>query len=230
MKIILSGGGTGGHIFPAIAIADELKKMNNDTKILFIGAQGKIEEKIVPENNYELKTLPISGFNKKNIVSVLALPFKILKSLRLSKKILKEFLPDVVVGTGGFASAPVIYSAAKMNIPTLIQEGNSYPGKVTRFLSSRVNKVVVNFEETKNYLKRTDNVIKISHPVRLRLKHIDRTESIKFFNLNPDNKTLFVFGGSQGAKAINDCLINIHKKLSDKNINIIWQTGKNDFN
>lgn len=151
MKVILSGGGTGGHIFPAIAIANELKNMIKDIDILFIGAKGKLEEIIVPENNYNLKTLPISGFNKRNIFG---LPFKILKSLSLSKKIIRDFAPDVVAGTGGYASAPVLYSASKMNIPTLIQEGNSYPGKVTRFLAPRVNKVVINFNETEEYLKK----------------------------------------------------------------------------
>jgi len=229
MKVIFSGGGTGGHIFPAIAIADELKTMVQDTKILFIGAKGKIEEKIVPENNYELKTIPISGFNRKNLLSVLGLPGKIIKSVRLSKKIICDFAPDVVVGTGGFASAPVIYSAAKMKIPTLIQEGNSYPGKVTRFLSPRVNKVVVNFKDTLKYLKKTDNVVRISHPVRMKLKNIDRQEAIKFFNLNPSNKVLFIFGGSQGARAINQCMLNAYKNITAKNINIIWQTGKYEY-
>ena len=226
MKVILSGGGTGGHIFPAIAIANELKNMIKDIDILFIGAKGKLEEIIVPENNYNLKTLPISGFNKRNIFG---LPFKILKSLSLSKKIIRDFAPDVVVGTGGYASAPVLYSASKMNIPTLIQEGNSYPGKVTRFLAPRVNKVVINFNETEEYLKRKDNIIRISHPVRLNLRKIERTEANLFFDLNSQNKTIFIFGGSQGAKALNNCFRKIFKNLLQKKINIIWQTGKNEY-
>jgi UDP-N-acetylglucosamine--N-acetylmuramyl-(pentapeptide) pyrophosphoryl-undecaprenol N-acetylglucosamine transferase len=228
MRVILTGGGTGGHIFPAIAIANELKEIVKDIRILFIGAKGKLEEKIVPENNYELITLNIEGFNK-SIKGILNLPFKIIGSLKKSRKILNDFKPDVVVGTGGFASAPLIYSAAKKNIPALIQEGNSYPGKVTRMLSSKVDKVVINFNDTLNYLKRKDNVIRISHPIRLFLKRSDRNEAIKFFGLNPGNRTLFFFGGSQGAKAINLFVKNNLESFSIKNLNVIWQTGKKDF-
>jgi len=228
MKIIFSGGGTGGHIFPAIAIANEFRKIKTDAKILFVGAKGKLEEKIVPENNFELKTVNISGLNK-SIKGILRLPYKILGSLNQCKKILKEFKPDVVVGTGGFASAPLIYSAVKKHIPALIQEGNSYPGKVTRFLAPKVNKVVVNFNDTIDYLKRKDNVIKISHPVRLSLKKIDRDEANKYFNLDPANKTLFIFGGSQGSRAINNCVKNNLQDINNRKINVLWQTGKNDY-
>jgi UDP-N-acetylglucosamine--N-acetylmuramyl-(pentapeptide) pyrophosphoryl-undecaprenol N-acetylglucosamine transferase len=228
MKVIFSGGGTGGHIFPAIAIANELKKIEKEVKILFVGAKGKVEERIVPENNFELMTINISGLNK-NIKGIFGLPFKILGSLKKCRKILNDFGPDVVVGTGGYASAPLIYSAVKKNIPALIQEGNSYPGKVTRFLSAKVDKVVISFKDTLNYLKRKDNVIQISHPVRLSLKKSDRNDAHKFFNLDPHNKTLFIFGGSQGAKAINNFVRNNVKILSKKGINIIWQTGKGDF-
>jgi UDP-N-acetylglucosamine--N-acetylmuramyl-(pentapeptide) pyrophosphoryl-undecaprenol N-acetylglucosamine transferase len=228
MRIIFSGGGTGGHIFPAIAIANEFKKIRTDVKILFVGAKGKLEEKIVPENNFELKTVNITGLNK-SIKGILKLPFKILGSLNKCRKILNEFQPDVVVGTGGFASAPLIYSAVKKHIPSLIQEGNSYPGKVTRFLAPKVNKVVVSFSDTIKYLKRKDNVIMISHPVRLSLKKTGREEANKHFNLDPANKTIFIFGGSQGSMAINNCVKNILKDISGKKINVLWQTGKDDF-
>lgn len=229
MKIIFTGGGTGGHIFPAIAVADELKKTYKDTDILFVGAKGRIEEKIVPANNYELKTINIEGFNKRNVIGNFKLPVKILKALKNCKEILKDFKPDVVIGTGGFASAPMVYSAIRMKIPSLIQEGNSYPGKVTKFLAGKANMVVVSFEETKNYLKRKDNVYKISYPVRNSLTKSDKIGALNSFGLNNGNRTLFAFGGSQGAKGINDSLKNKLKALYDENINLIWQTGKSGY-
>lgn len=229
MKIIFTGGGTGGHIFPAIAIADELKNNFENVSILFVGAKGRIEEKIVPANNYELKTLDIEGFNKRNILGVIKLPVKFLKAVRYCKKILFDFKPDVVVGTGGFASAPTMYTAIKKKIPSVLQEGNSYPGKVTKYLAGKATKVIVSFDETKNYLKRNDNVIKISYPVRNSLTKTDKNEALNYFSLNNGYKTLFIFGGSQGAKGINDVIKNYVKKLYDENINLIWQTGKASF-
>lgn len=230
MKIIFTGGGTGGHIFPAIAIADEMKKIDKDITILFVGAKGRIEEKIVPANNYELKTIDITGFNKRNIMGAIKLPMKFLNALKSCKKILFDFNPDVVIGTGGFASAPMIYSAIKLKIPAVMQEGNSFPGKVTRYLAKKADKVIVSFDETKDYLKRKDNVIKISYPVRNSLTRVDKIGALNYFGLNNGNRTLFVFGGSQGAKGINDAIkLNI-KKLYDENINLIWQTGKTSYN
>jgi UDP-N-acetylglucosamine--N-acetylmuramyl-(pentapeptide) pyrophosphoryl-undecaprenol N-acetylglucosamine transferase len=229
MRIIFTGGGTGGHIFPAIAVADELKKSYEEVKILFVGAKGRIEEKIVPANNYELKTISIEGFNRRNLIGNLKLPSKILKALKNCKEILKDFKPDAVVGTGGFASAPMVYSAIKMKIPTMIQEGNSYPGKVTKFLAGKSKIVIVSFDETKDYLRRKDNVYKISYPVRNSLSKTDKIGALNSLGLNNGNRTLFAFGGSQGAKGINDALKNKIKALYDENINLIWQTGKNSF-
>lgn len=230
MRIIFTGGGTGGHIFPAIAVADELMKSYENPEILFIGAKGRIEEKIVPANNYKLKTIDITGFNKRNITGLMKLPVKFLKALKECKKILNEFKPDVVVGTGGFASAPMVYTSIKKKIPTVIQEGNSFPGKVTRYLAGKADKVVVSFDETKDFLKRKDNVCKISYPVRNSLTRTDKNIALDFFGLNNGNKTLFVFGGSQGARGINEAIKNNIKKLYDENINLIWQTGKTSFN
>jgi len=226
MKIIFTGGGTGGHIFPAIAVADEMKKNYKDVSILFVGARGRIEEKIVPANNYELKTIDITGLTKRNI---LKLPFKLLKALKNCREILNDFKPDVVVGTGGFASGPMVYSAVKRKIPAVVQEGNSFPGKVTRYLASKATKVIVSFEETKNYLKRKDNVEKISYPVRNSLEKVDKIGALNYFGLNNGCRTLFVFGGSQGAKKINEAFIGKIKSLCDENINIIWQTGKYSY-
>ena len=226
MKIIFTGGGTGGHIFPAIAVADELKKNYENVQILFVGAKGRIEEKIVPANNYELKTINISGFSRRKVFQNIKIPVKIFVALRDCKKILREFKPDAVIGTGGFASAPMIFSSVRMKIPTVVQEGNSFPGKVTRFFAGKANKVIVSFEETKNFLKRKDNVCKISYPVRNTLNKVDKSEALKFFGFNNDDRTLFVFGGSQGAKGINDAIRDNIKFIYNNNINLIWQTGK----
>ena len=230
MKLIFSGGGTGGHIFPAIAVADEIRKKNKDVNILFVGAKGRIEEKIVPANNYNLETISISGFDKTKLYKNILLPYKIFIALKNCRQILKKFNPDAVIGTGGFASGPMVHSALKLGIKTLIQEGNSYPGKVTRMLADKVDKVVISFEETKRYLKRNDNIIKISYPVRESLKCINRDDANRKFGFDPTNKTLMIFGGSQGASAINNALSGIFERLYQKNINILWQTGTKDFN
>ena len=229
MKYLFAGGGTGGHIFPAIAIADEIKILDPGAEILFVGAKGRIEEKIVPQNNYMLETITISGFNRAKILNNISLPYKIMKSLIKSEQIIRKFKPDVAVGTGGFVCGPVILKALRMGVPALIQEGNSFAGKTIKMLSRKANKVVINFDETKNYLKRKDNIIKISHPVRSSLKAEDRSESLSKFGLNVSGTTLFIFGGSQGARAINDAVINIIPALYEKNINVIWQTGETDF-
>ncbi|MBL7128605.1 MAG: undecaprenyldiphospho-muramoylpentapeptide beta-N-acetylglucosaminyltransferase [Ignavibacteria bacterium] len=229
MKILFAAGGTGGHIFPAISIADEIKKMDVNSEILFIGAKGRIEEKIVPANDYELKTISISGFNRGDIKRNLKLPFKIIGALYSSKKILKKFQPNVVVGTGGFVSVPVIINAKRRSIPILLQEGNSFPGKATRYLSKKADKVIINFDETSKFLKRNDNVLRISHPIRRSLSKVDKKKALDFFGLNKSWKTLFVFGGSQGAQAINTGIEKIIHKLYFEKVNIIWQTGAADF-
>jgi UDP-N-acetylglucosamine--N-acetylmuramyl-(pentapeptide) pyrophosphoryl-undecaprenol N-acetylglucosamine transferase len=229
MKILFAAGGTGGHIFPAISIADEIKKMYDKSEILFIGAKGRIEEKIVPANNYELRTISISGLNRRDIIRNLRVPFKLLGALHSSKKILKEFHPNVVVGTGGFVSVPVIINAKRMSIPILLQEGNSFPGKATRYLSKKADKVIINFDETSKFLKRNDNIIRISHPIRRSLSKVDRVKALEFFGLRKDYKTLFIFGGSQGAQAINAGIEKIIHKLYFEKVNIIWQTGATDF-
>jgi UDP-N-acetylglucosamine--N-acetylmuramyl-(pentapeptide) pyrophosphoryl-undecaprenol N-acetylglucosamine transferase len=229
MKYLLAGGGTGGHVFPAIAIADEIKKIDGKAEILFIGAKGRIEEKLIPMNNYKLETINITGFDRKNIRSNLSLPLKAFIAMKDCRRIIKNFNPDVVIGTGGFVCGPVIFMANRMRYPTLIQEGNSFPGKTIKFLSGRVNKVIVNFEETKKYLKRTDNVERIAHPVRSSFIKIEKIPAMEYFNLRNENKTIFIFGGSQGARGINNAVIEMAEKFYDRNYNLIWQTGKNDF-
>lgn len=228
-RIIFAAGGTGGHIYPAIAVADELKKINPEIEILFIGAKGRIEEKIVPNCGYKLRTIDIKGFKRSLSLQNINVTLKLLKALRESKKILKEFKPQVVFGTGGFVSGPVLRSANSMEILTVIEEGNSYPGISVKWLSAKADKVILNFEETKKYLKRKDNIEIMSYPVRENLKKISRDEAIKYFGLDSNKKTLFVFGGSQGAASINKALLNSIESLTKNNIQIIWQTGDTDF-
>ena len=225
----MAGGGTGGHIFPAIAIAEEIKMLDSEAEILFVGAKGRIEEKIVPSNNFKLITIDITGFDRSNITKNFGLPLKFLVALRKCRQLIGEFGPDVVIGTGGFVCGPVVYAANRMGIPALIQEGNSYAGRTIKFLSKRSAKVVINFDETRKYLRRKDNIIKISHPIRSSLKKTERSRASEYFNLSPEKKTLFIFGGSQGARGINNGIEKILKSLYNSDLNIIWQTGKNDF-
>jgi UDP-N-acetylglucosamine--N-acetylmuramyl-(pentapeptide) pyrophosphoryl-undecaprenol N-acetylglucosamine transferase len=228
MRYLFAGGGTGGHIFPAIAIADEIRKIDTEAEILFIGAKGRIEERIVPSNNYKLETLEISGIRRDNLLKNIGLPLKFLRAMLSCRSIIREFKPDVAVGTGGFVCGPVIYEAQRSGVPTLIQEGNAFAGKTVKFLAPKCNKVVINFEESLRYLKRKDNVIRIAHPIRSSMNRIDRTEAIRYFGLNPGNRTVLVFGGSQGARGINEAVESIAEKMSSENLNLIWQAGKND--
>jgi len=229
MNVIFTGGGTGGHIFPAIAIAESLRIIKPDVNILFIGAKGKIEEKIVPTYNFKLATIKIYGLNKKQIFKTFILPIVFFNAVSDCKKIFYDFSPDLVLGTGAFVSAPVFYTAIKMKVPFIIQEGNAYPGKVTKFFSPRANKVVINFEETKNYLKSSDNIIRIPHPIREYKERINRDNIIRNLGINPDLKTIFIFGGSQGSASINKAVLMSIEDLYNLNINIIWQTGKNEY-
>jgi UDP-N-acetylglucosamine--N-acetylmuramyl-(pentapeptide) pyrophosphoryl-undecaprenol N-acetylglucosamine transferase len=229
LKVIFAAGGTGGHIFPAIAIADEIKKKFPDAEILFIGAKGRIEEKIVPQNNYNIKLIEIAGFNREKYLMNVSLPMKVLGSVLKSRRIIKDFKPDVVVGTGGFVCGPVIYAANRLKAPVLLQEGNSYPGKTIQYLSKKADKVVLTFEDSNKYVKRKDNILNVAHPIRTSLKLIDKREALKSFNLPVENKTIFIFGASQGARGINIALDKIVPKLYEKNINLIWQTGVPDF-
>ena len=228
-RAVFAAGGTGGHIFPAIAVADELKKINKKAEIVFIGAKGRIEEKIVPNTGYELKTLELRGFyrsiNPKNI----AVFTKFLRALKEAKKYLSNFKPDLVYGTGGFVSGPVLMAAHKFGLPTVIQEGNYYPGITVKWLSGNADKVILNFEGTKKFLKRQDNIEIMSYPVRENLKNYPKAEACSFFGLNENKKVLFAFGGSQGASSINKTLLNNLEQLNKDNIQLIWQSGEGDL-
>jgi UDP-N-acetylglucosamine--N-acetylmuramyl-(pentapeptide) pyrophosphoryl-undecaprenol N-acetylglucosamine transferase len=228
-RIIFAAGGTGGHIYPAIAVADELKKLNDRIEIKFIGAKGRIEEKIVPKNGYKLETIEVTGFKRSLSLKNISTAYKIIKALKDAKKILLNFKPEIVFGTGGFVSGPVLKSAVKLGIPSVIEEGNYYPGVTVKLLSSSVNKVILNFDGTRKYLKRQDNVEVMSYPVRENMTRVSKADALKNYGLNPDNKTLFVFGGSQGANSINSSLLKCWKNLVNAEIQLIWQTGESDY-
>lgn len=227
VRIIISGGGTGGHIFPAIAIADELRYRFPDCKILFVGAKDKMEMQKVPQAGYEIKGLWISGIKRKLSWQNLIFPLKLVSSLWQSFRIIKTFNPDVVIGTGGFASGPLLQVAAMKGKPTLIQEQNSYPGITNKILGKKVQKICVAYEGLERFFPKEKIVIS-GNPVRQDLT--DSTEkkndALIYFDLDADKKTLLVLGGSLGAKKINQLIANELENIIEKNIQIIWQCGK----
>jgi len=228
-KYLFAGGGTGGHLFPALAIADEIKKLQPDADILFVGTKNKIEARVVPQKGYKFRTIWISGFQRSLRIQNLLFPIKVVVAVLQSLNILRKFMPDVVIGTGGYVSGPVLYVASILGIKTVIHESNSYPGVVTRLLSKRVTKVFLTFEETKKWLKTMNNAEITGNPTRDVLEKVKRKESLEFFGLEENKKTLLVFGGSLGSASINNSVIKIIEKLITKNIQLIWQTGATDY-
>ncbi len=229
VRIMITGGGTGGHIFPGIAIADAVKRIEPEADIIFVGTKGKIESRVVPKAGYKFVPIWISGFRRSLDLRNLLFPLKLIVSLIQSFLIIKKFKPDVVVGTGGYVSGPVVFVASLLGVPTLIQEQNSYPGITTRLLSTLVDEVYISFESSRKYLKRKDNVFLTGNPIRSSLKIYPKDEALKFFGLDEGKKTLFVFGGSTGARSINEAMLEIIDELVKRDIQVIWQTGMLDF-
>jgi UDP-N-acetylglucosamine--N-acetylmuramyl-(pentapeptide) pyrophosphoryl-undecaprenol N-acetylglucosamine transferase len=225
----MAGGGTGGHLFPALAIADEIKKLQPEAEFLFLGTRGKIEARIVPQRGYVFRTIWISGFHRRLTVDNLLFPLKVMVSLVQSFFVIRQFRPDVVVGTGGYVCGPVLFVASMLKIPTVIHESNSYPGVTTRALAARVTKVFIAFNDAKRWLKRTDHVVLIGTPTREILGAVSRSESREFFRVDAKKKTLLVFGGSLGAASINNAVLGSLDELRNGGIQLIWQTGQNDF-
>ena len=229
-RFIISGGGTGGHIFPALAIANQLKKMIPQAEILFIGAQNKMEMSKVPEAGYPIEGLEIYGISRdlspSGIVKNLKLPFVLLKALRKAKKIIREFDPDVVIGVGGFASGPALKAAASLGIPTVIQEQNSYPGVTNKALAKDVHQIFVAYDGLEAYFPK-EKIVKSGNPVRSEIIHLVRKseEAYSYFNFSKTTKTLLVIGGSLGARSINQCMETHLEQLKGLGIQIIWQTG-----
>jgi UDP-N-acetylglucosamine--N-acetylmuramyl-(pentapeptide) pyrophosphoryl-undecaprenol N-acetylglucosamine transferase len=225
-KFIISGGGTGGHIFPAIAIANEIKAREKDAEILFVGANGRMEMEKVPAAGYPIKGLNISGLKRSLSLSNLAVPFRLFRAVLESKKLLKSFRPDVVIGVGGYASSAVLYAASGMNIPSLIQEQNSYPGITNKWLSKRVRKICVAYGQMEKFFP-ADKLILTGNPVRQEIagQFGKRREAHVRFKLNPDKFTLLVIGGSLGARSINLAIARNLKKFRENGIQLLWQTG-----
>ena len=227
LRIILSGGGTGGHIYPAIAIADEVKRRYPDAQIKFVGAQDKMEMEKVPQAGYEIEGLWISGLQRKLTLKNLMFPFKLISSIRKSQRIIKDFKPNVAVGTGGFASGPLLHVANKQKIPTLLQEQNSFPGITNKILAKKANIICAAYDEVKRFFPQ-EKVKKTGNPVRQDLLNIDtkREEAQQFFKLDADKKTVLVLGGSLGARRVNQLIAEYADKLKKEDIQLIWQCGK----
>lgn len=226
-KIILSGGGTGGHIYPAIAIANELKSRFPDAKFLFVGASNKMEMQKVPQAGYDIKGLWIAGLQRKLTFQNALFPIKLISSLWKSFWIIKRFKPSVVIGTGGFASGPLLFMANWLGIPTVIQEQNSFPGITNKLLSKKANKICVAYEGLERFFPK-EKLILTGNPVRQDLLDIDskRAEGIEYFKLNPNKKTLLILGGSLGARRINQLIEKELPFFEKQHIQIIWQCGK----
>lgn len=227
LKFIISGGGTGGHIYPALAIAEELKKRHPEAEFLFVGAKGKMEMEKIPEAGYAIEGLWISGLQRKLTIKNLLFPFKLLSSLKASTKIIRKFKPDAVIGTGGFASGPLLKVAGQKNIPCLLQEQNSYAGLTNKWLAKQAKKICVAYEGMEKYFPK-EKIVFTGNPVRGDLLEIDekRTEAISFFKLDPSKKTMLVLGGSLGAQKINEGIAAEIEFLKKQGLQLIWQCGK----
>jgi len=231
-RIIISGGGTGGHIYPAIAIAHALQALHPETEILFVGAEGRMEMQKVPEAGYKIIGLWISGLQRKLTADNLAFPFKVISSLRKSSKIIDKFRPDAVVGVGGFASGPLVYAASGKKIPALLQEQNSYAGLTNKILAGKVDRICVAHEGMEKFFPQ-EKIVFTGNPVRkdivslaaqgLQTKH---KEAFEFFELDPDKKTILVVGGSLGARTLNDSMLAGISQLTAQGAQLIWQCGK----
>ena len=230
LKIIVSGGGTGGHIFPAIAIANAIKSLRSDADILFVGAKGKMEMEKVPAAGYAIEGLWISGLQRKLTLSNLFFPLKVISSLAKANGILRKFKPDAVIGTGGFASGPMLRMAAKKGIATLIQEQNSYPGITNKLLSKKVNKICVAYTGMEKFFPK-EKILLTGNPVRQDILNLEgkRERGLEHFGLKGDKKTILVIGGSLGARTINESIVNALPVLEKNNIQLIWQTGKHFY-
>ena len=227
LRIIISGGGTGGHIFPAISIANAIKAKHPDAQILFVGALGRMEMQRVPAAGYEIKGLPICGFDRKHLLKNIVVLFKIWKSQHMAKKIIKDFKPMAAVGVGGYASGPTLNQCAAMGIPCLIQEQNSYAGVTNKLLAKKASKICVAYEGMDRFFP-ADKIIMTGNPVRQNVLQTDITkeEARKAFGLEPDKKTILVVGGSLGARTVNESIINHLDMVENADVQIIWQTGK----
>jgi len=226
-RIIIAGGGTGGHIFPAVAIANALKKIDKNIEILFVGAKGKMEMEKVPQAGYDIEGLDIAGFNRSSLIKNLSLPFKLIKSFFQVRKIINQFKPGAVVGVGGYSSFPVLRFAQAKGIPTFIHESNSFAGKSNMMLGKKATKVFTGTDGMEKFFP-GEKIMITGNPVRLAISEagISREQGLNFFSLEENKKTVLVVGGSLGAKSINEAIGNNLDQLLNAGLQLIWQTGK----
>jgi UDP-N-acetylglucosamine--N-acetylmuramyl-(pentapeptide) pyrophosphoryl-undecaprenol N-acetylglucosamine transferase len=229
LSILFAGGGTGGHLFPAIAIANEVRREIPESRITFVGTRHKIEGRVVPQNGFRFETIWVSGFRRKFTLENILFPLKVLVSTVQSFLLVWRLKPDVVVGTGGYVCGPPLFVASMLGIPTLIQEQNSYPGVTTRLLASRANEVHLSFANSRKYLKRQDNVRVSGNPIRENVGRISRSDGAACFGVDPDKHTLLVFGGSLGAGPINNAMLKVLPRVVVRDVQIVWQTGEMEF-
>ena len=228
LKVIISGGGTGGHIFPAISIANAIREKRPDTEILFVGALGRMEMQRVPDAGYEIKGLPVQGFDRKNMLKNIKVIWNLMRSRRQARKILRKFAPDIAIGVGGYASGPTLDQATKLGIPTLIQEQNSYAGVTNKLLAKKADRICVAYSGMERFFP-AESIVFTGNPVRQNLldQSVSREEAVKSFGLDSTKRTILIVGGSLGAKTLNDSVLgSISLIRQQKNVQIIWQTGK----
>lgn len=227
LRVIISGGGTGGHIFPAISIANAIREKNPNAQILFVGALGRMEMQRVPQAGYEIKGLPIMGFDRKNLLKNLKVLWKVWQSQRMAKRIIKEFKPQVAVGVGGYASGPTLNKAAAMGIPCLIQEQNSYAGVTNKLLAKKASKICVAYEGMERFFPK-EKIMLTGNPVRQALldAKVTREEALKSFGLNTAKRTVLIVGGSLGARTLNESVLTHLEEIEKSGFQFIWQTGK----
>jgi UDP-N-acetylglucosamine--N-acetylmuramyl-(pentapeptide) pyrophosphoryl-undecaprenol N-acetylglucosamine transferase len=230
LKIIISGGGTGGHIFPALSIANEIRELVPLSEILFVGAEGRMEMERVPAAGYDIVGLPIIGFPRKPGVSTIKFFINLARSMRLARRVIKQFDPDVVVGVGGYASGPILKLAAKLKFPSVIQEQNSYAGITNRLLAKKVNIICVAYDKMEKYFPAA-KIVHTGNPVRKNLVEAKdrKKEALQFFGLDGDKKVILVIGGSLGARTINESVMASVSVIRDSHVEVIWQTGKYYF-
>ena len=229
LTVVIAGGGTGGHLYPGLALADEIRKVVPGTKVVFVGTRGRIDERVVPARGYRLETIWISGFRRAFSLSLLLFPVKVAVALVQSGWLLRRIRPQVVVGTGGYVCGPVVFCATLMGIPTLLQEQNSYPGVTTRLLSPRVDQVHISFDATRRFLRRADNVSLTGNPTRFTGGQASREEAARFMAIDSRKPTLLVLGGSQGSVAVNSIVAAALRGIIDAGVQVIWQTGERDY-
>lgn len=229
MKYILSGGGTGGHIYPALAIGEEIKKKDKDAEILYVGKKNSLEEELAKKYDFEFKGIDISGLPRKKLNKDTVITFfNLMKGLRECNKILNDFKPDIVIGTGGYVCAPIVFKAQQKKIKTVVQEQNAYPGKTNKILAKKADYVFINFEEAKKYLD-NDNIIFTGNPVRDVFSHLDREKSRKDLGINKDEKFVFSFGGSGGQESTNDAILGILKENKNLPFKLTHVTGRDHY-